>query len=63
MININIGTKDSKDAEFVEELSTVLGNTIPEIDSFIITYKYKVYLRLVDSNVTNLNRIGSPHPL
>merc|ERR1712106_429083 len=35
------GFQDSQDAEFVEELSTVLGNTIPEIDSFLITYKYK----------------------
>ena len=44
LYNIHFNFKDSKDAEFVEELSTVLGNTIPEIDSFLITYKYKVEL-------------------
>jgi len=50
------GFQDSKDAEFVEELSTVLGNTIPEIDSFIITYKYKD--RFTASFVRTLNMIS-----
>jgi len=50
------GFEDSKDAEFVEELSTVLGNTIPEIDSFIITYKYKD--RFTSSFVRTLNMIS-----
>merc|ERR1712142_930050 len=50
------GFQDEKDAEFVEELSSVLGNTIPEIDSFIITYKYKD--RFTDSFVRTLNMIS-----
>jgi len=50
------GFEDSKDAEFVEELSTVLGNTIPEIDSFLITYKYKD--RFTTSFVRTLNMIS-----
>jgi len=50
------GFQDKKDAEFVEELSSVLGNTIPEIDSFIITYKYKD--RFTDSFVRTLNMIS-----
>jgi len=35
------GFKDSKDAAFVEELTSVLGDEVPEIDSFLIVYKYK----------------------
>merc|ERR1711892_511506 len=50
------GFQDSQDAEFVEELSTVLGNTIPEIDSFLITYKYKD--RFTSSFVRTLKMIS-----
>merc|ERR1719495_1212740 len=35
------GFKDSKDAAFVEELTSVLGDEVPEVDSFLIVYKYK----------------------
>jgi len=35
------GFKDTKDAEFVEELTSVLGDEIPEIDGFLIVFKYK----------------------
>jgi len=35
------GFKDTKDAAFVEELTSVLGDELPEIDSFLIVYKYK----------------------
>jgi len=35
------GFQDKKDAAFVEELTTVLGDEIPEIDAFLIIYRYK----------------------
>jgi len=35
------GFKDTKDAEFVEELTSVLGDEVPEVDAFLIVYKYK----------------------
>merc|ERR1719228_500333 len=50
------GFQDTKDGDFVEELSTVLGNTIPEIDAFVITYKYKD--RFTTSFVRTLNMIS-----
>jgi len=50
------GFQDTKDGDFVEELSTVLGNTIPEIDAFVITYKYKD--RFTSSFVRTLNMIS-----
>merc|ERR1719495_1160820 len=35
------GFKDTKDAAFVEELTSVLGDEVTEVDSFLIVYKYK----------------------
>jgi len=35
------GFKDTKDAAFVEELTSVLGDEIPEVEGFLIVYKYK----------------------
>merc|ERR550519_845914 len=35
------GFKDTKDAAFVEELTSVLGDEVSEVDSFLIVYKYK----------------------
>jgi len=35
------GFKDTKDAAFVEELTSVLGDEVSEVDAFLIVYKYK----------------------
>jgi N-acetylneuraminic acid mutarotase len=35
------GFKDTKDAAFVEELTSVLGDEVPEVDTFLIVFKYK----------------------
>ena len=34
--------KDTDDAEFIEELTSVLGDEVKEVDGFIVVFKYKV---------------------
>jgi len=50
------GFEGAKDAEFVEELTTVLGDEIPEIDSFLIIFRYQD--RFTSSFVRTLNMIS-----